>query len=94
MTARLQHQDRRCPSRNADRALGLADRLAPPAVRTSSNPLELVWSHPASILLTFAFRTILAPANSILGILLSMAAELGAQVAIAAVCALPTDQRS
>ena len=36
----------------------------------------------AFILLTFAFRTILVPATSILGFLLSMAAALGAQVAI------------
>ena len=32
--------------------------------------------------LTFAFRTILVPLTSILGFLLSMAAALGAQVAI------------
>jgi RND superfamily putative drug exporter len=36
----------------------------------------------AFILLTFAFRTILVPIKSILGFLLSMAAALGAQVAI------------
>ena len=36
----------------------------------------------AFILLTFAFRTILVPLTSILGFLLSMAAALGAQVAI------------
>ena len=36
----------------------------------------------AFILLTFAFRTILVPATSILGFLLSMAAALGAQVAL------------
>jgi RND superfamily putative drug exporter len=36
----------------------------------------------AFILLTFAFRTILVPAKSILGFLLSMAAALGAQVAM------------
>lgn len=36
----------------------------------------------AFILLTFAFRTILVPVTSILGFLLSMAAALGAQVAI------------
>jgi RND superfamily putative drug exporter len=36
----------------------------------------------AFILLTFAFRTILVPATSILGFLLSMAAALGAQVAM------------
>ena len=36
----------------------------------------------AFILLTFAFRTILVPVKSILGFLLSMAAALGAQVAI------------
>ena len=36
----------------------------------------------AFILLTFAFRTILVPITSILGFLLSMAAALGAQVAI------------
>ena len=36
----------------------------------------------AFILLTFAFRTILVPLKSILGFLLSMAAALGAQVAI------------
>ena len=36
----------------------------------------------AFVLLTFAFRTILVPLKSILGFLLSMAAALGAQVAI------------
>jgi putative drug exporter of the RND superfamily len=36
----------------------------------------------AFILLTFAFRTILVPIKSILGFLLSMAAALGAQVAV------------
>ncbi|MDX6418498.1 MAG: putative drug exporter of the superfamily, partial [Trebonia sp.] len=36
----------------------------------------------AFILLTFAFRTILVPIKSILGFLLSMAAALGAQVAL------------
>ena len=36
----------------------------------------------AFILLTFAFRTILVPATSILGFLLSTAAALGAQVAL------------
>jgi RND superfamily putative drug exporter len=36
----------------------------------------------AFILLTFAFRTILVPVKSILGFLLSMAAALGAQVAM------------
>jgi uncharacterized membrane protein YdfJ with MMPL/SSD domain len=36
----------------------------------------------AFILLTFAFRTILVPIKSILGFLLSMAAALGAQVAM------------
>lgn len=36
----------------------------------------------AFVLLTFAFRTILVPVKSILGFLLSMAAALGAQVAI------------
>jgi RND superfamily putative drug exporter len=36
----------------------------------------------AFILLTFAFRTIVVPAKSILGFLLSMSAALGAQVAI------------
>jgi putative drug exporter of the RND superfamily len=36
----------------------------------------------AFILLTFAFRTILVPAKSILGFLLSMSAALGAQVAM------------
>ncbi|MEE4544447.1 MMPL family transporter [Streptomyces sp. V4-01] len=36
----------------------------------------------AFVLLTFAFRTILVPIKSILGFLLSMAAALGAQVAI------------
>ncbi|HEX9624926.1 MAG TPA: MMPL family transporter, partial [Streptosporangiaceae bacterium] len=36
----------------------------------------------AFILLTFAFRTILVPVKSILGFLLSMAAALGAQVAL------------
>jgi RND superfamily putative drug exporter len=36
----------------------------------------------AFILLTFAFRTILVPLKSILGFLLSMAAALGAQVAV------------
>ncbi len=36
----------------------------------------------AFVLLTFAFRTILVPLKSILGFLLSMAAALGAQVAV------------